>query len=156
VRRRSCRSDDRGSIAVETAILTPALVAAMGLIVVVGRLGNSKLDLDAAAQSAARTISIARSPDDARAAAEDQARASLRVGSPTCRDWTFDVTETPTEITVDITCTVDVSAASLVPVPGSLTQTASASEVLDRYREKDDEFRLSEGSDRASSGLEDA
>lgn len=131
-----CSLVDRGSVAVETAILVPALVAVMALIVVVGRLGNSKLDLDAAAQAAARTISMARSPADAIADAEDEARGTLRVGSATCRGLTFDVIETATDVTVEITCTVDISAASLVPVPGSLTQTASATEVLDLYKER--------------------
>jgi Flp pilus assembly protein TadG len=127
---------DRGTVAVETAILVPALVAVMALIVVVGRLGNSKLDLDAAAQAAARTISMARSPANAIADAEDEARATLRVGSATCRDLTFDVIETATDVTVEVTCTVDISVASFVPVPGSLTQTASATEVLDLYKER--------------------
>ena len=130
------RPGDRGSISVETAILVPALIAAMALVVVVGRVGNGKLDLDAAAQSAARTISIARSPTQAVADAERAARATLRVGSPTCREWTFEARPTSTEVTVEISCVVDLSAASMLPVPGSRTMSTSATEVIDRYREK--------------------
>ena len=129
------RLGDRGSISVETAILVPALIAAMALVVVVGRVGNGKLDLDAAAQSAARTISIARSPTQAVADAERAARATLRVGSPTCREWNFEAHPTPTEVTVEISCVVDLSAASMLPVPGSRTMSSSATEVIDRYRE---------------------
>ena len=129
-------SGDRGSIAVETAIIAPALIAVMALIVVVGRVGNSKLDVDAAAQSAARTISIARSPAEAVNDAERAARATLRVGSPTCRDWTFEAHPTSTEVTVEISCVVDLSAVSMLPLPGSRTLSASAIEVIDRYRER--------------------
>jgi Flp pilus assembly protein TadG len=129
------RGDDRGSIAVETAILVPPLVALMALVVVVGRVGNSKLDLDAAAQSAARTISIARSPEATVPEAEAVARSTLRVGSATCRAWTFETTLTTTDVTVEISCVVDLSAASMVPVPGSRTFATSATEVLDRFKE---------------------
>jgi Flp pilus assembly protein TadG len=114
----------------------PALLAVMALVVVVGRVGNSKLDLDAAAESAARTISIARSPTEAVADAEQAARATLRVGSPTCREWTFEAHPTSTEVTVEITCVVDLSAASMLPVPGSRRMVSSSTQVIDRYREK--------------------
>jgi Flp pilus assembly protein TadG len=129
------RRTDRGSVAVETAILVPPLIALMAFVVVVGRLGNSKLDLDAAAQSAARTISIARSPAGAVSEAETAARSMLRVGSATCRDWTFGVTMTATEVTVEVSCVVDLSAAPMLPVPGSRTLTTTATEVLDRFKE---------------------
>jgi Flp pilus assembly protein TadG len=129
------RDDDRGSVAVETAILAPALLAVMALVVVVGRVGNSKLDLDAAAQSAARTVSMARSPADAVAGAEAAARSTLRVGSATCRDWTFDAAITTSDVTVEISCAVDLSAASMLPVPGTAVLTTTASQVIDRYRE---------------------
>lgn len=133
--RRRRRWEDRGSVAVETAILVPPLIALMALVVVVGRVGNCKLDLDAAAQSAARTISIARSPEAAVAEAEEVARSTLRLGSATCREWTFETTLTTTEVTVEISCVVDLSAASIVPVPGSRTLATSATEVLDRFKE---------------------
>jgi hypothetical protein len=145
------RSDDRGSIAVETAILAPALIAVMALIVVVGRVGNSKLDVAAAAQSAARTISIARSPTAAVEDAERAAQATLRLGSPTCREWTFEAHPTSTEVTVEISCVVDLSAASMLPLPGSRTLSASATEVIDRHRENSGEFGLSEGSGGSNS-----
>lgn len=127
---------DRGSIAVEMAIVAPALVCVLALVAIVGRLGNSKLDLDAAAQSAARTIAIARSPQDAVDDARESAAATLRVGSPTCREWTFDAEVTTTEVTVEVTCVVDLSTTSLLPVPGSKTFSSSATEVIDRYREQ--------------------
>jgi TadE-like protein len=137
---------DRGSLAVEMAILAPALVAMLAMIVLVGRMGNSKLDLDAAAQTAARTISMARTPSKALDEAEAAARSMLSVGGPTCRDWAFVATPTATEVTVEISCVVDLSATSLLPVPGNKTLTARATEVLDRFREKGDGFSNSEAS----------
>jgi Flp pilus assembly protein TadG len=129
------RREDQGNVAVETAVLVPPLVALMALVIIIGRVGNSKLDIDAAAQSAARTISIARSPEAAVADAEAAARSTLRVGSATCRDWTFRATTTPTQVTVEMTCVVDLSAASMIPMPGNRTLASSATEVLDQYRE---------------------
>jgi hypothetical protein len=79
---------------------------------------------------------MARSPVDSVAEAERQARATLRVGSATCQDWTFDARTTSDEVTVEITCSVDLSSGSMVPLPGSITQTASATEVFDQYMER--------------------
>jgi Flp pilus assembly protein TadG len=128
--------DDPGSVAVEVAILALPLLAVMALIVVIGRLGNAKLDVDAAAQTAARTISMAHSPADAIDAARREAHDALRVGTPTCRRWTFDARLTSTDVRVDVTCIVDLSAASMIPLPGTVTQTAEASEVRDRFEER--------------------
>jgi len=150
------RREDQGNVAVETAVLVPPLIALMALVVIIGRVSNSKLDIDAAAQSAARTVSIARSPEAAIADAEAAARSTLRVGSPTCREWRFQATTTPTQVTVEITCVVDLSAASMIPVPGNRTLVSSATEVLDQYRENSGEFGISEGSGGSNPSVESA
>jgi len=129
------RDRDRGSTTVETVIIAPVFALFLALVVLAGRLSNSRGDVEAAAQYAARTISIARSPTDAIPAARQGAEATLRVGSPTCRSMQFEPAVTATEVTVTISCVVDLSAASLLPVPGNSTITESAVEPRDEHRE---------------------
>lgn len=116
-------------------IAVPALAVLLAFVVVIGRVGIAKGDLDAAAQYAARTISIARDPAAAVPAAQATARDTLQVGSPTCRSWTFDATVTSTEVTVEISCVADLSAAAVIPVPGSVRLESSFTELRDVFRE---------------------
>lgn len=129
------RAEDRGSVAVEASILVPVLVALVALALVAGRVSISKGDVAAAAQHAAREISLARTPGQGVAGAQDAARSSLQVGEPTCRAMQFSHSITATEVTVEITCTVDLSAATVLPVPGSVAVTGRATDVLDQNRE---------------------
>jgi hypothetical protein len=55
-----------------------------------------------------------------------------------CRSMGFDYGITPDEVTVTIDCQVDLSEATLLEVPGSMNVSASASEVIDQYREGED------------------
>jgi hypothetical protein len=64
----------------------------------------------------------------------------------------FDAELTETWATVTITCTVDLSDAAMLPVPGSLTVSATAEEVFDVYREKGDGFEIADRADGAGSG----
>ena len=60
-------------------------------------------------------------------------------GSAICLDMEFepdiDRSTDPGVVTVDITCTADLSQLSLVDLWGTFAFTVSAEEVLDRYRE---------------------
>jgi Flp pilus assembly protein TadG len=126
---------DPGSVAVETVILVPVLIALVATGVVAGRMSNSRGDVAAAAQHAAREISIARTPTAAVATAESNARATLQVGDPTCRSMQFTPTITASEVTVEVSCVVDLSAATTLPVPGSVIAAAQSTQAIDRYRE---------------------
>jgi Flp pilus assembly protein TadG len=137
--------EDHGSATVETVILAPVFALFLAFTVLAGRLAISHGDVDAAAHYAARAISIARSPSAVIDAAQADAEATLHVGSSTCRSMTFDAAITDTEVTVTIACVVDLSAAALLPVPGNVTVSDTATEPLDQFREDPTEFGISEG-----------
>lgn len=126
---------DHGSVSVELAILAPLVTILLMCIVLVGRVQSSRADIEAAARAAARDLSIARDPTAGIAHAEQVAASILDVGSPTCRSMTFTPNIADRIVSVTVACVVDLEAAAVLPVPGSMTLTASATEVLDLYRE---------------------
>lgn len=134
-RGRPARPDDRGSAHVELVILAVVSFLFIAFIVFVGRLNVGSASAEAAARSAARAISVARQPELAVASAEADAAAMVKLGSPMCATWQFDRVIDPAEVTVTITCNVDLSEASLLQVPGTMPITATATEVIDQYRE---------------------
>lgn len=129
------RCGDKGSITIELAILTPLFALLLGFVVLVGRIQSGRADVEAAARAAARTISLSRDSATAIPVAREDAEAVVRVGSPTCSSMGFVPTIVNGEVTVEVSCVVDLAAASLLPVPGSMTVTASASEIIDVHRE---------------------
>ena len=128
-------SGDRGSVSVELAILTPVFALMLSVVLLVGRTQSSRADIDAAAHAATRSISLARDPAAAAATARDVTADRLQVGSPSCESLTWDVEITDTDVTVRLACSVDLTEAVLLPVPGSVEVGATATEVLDRFAE---------------------
>ncbi len=126
---------DRASATVELAILAPLFTMLLGAVVFVGRVQVSRADIESAARSAARDLSIARDPTAATASARQMIDATLDVGSPTCRSLSFEPVITSELVTVRLSCQVDLQAAAMLPVPGSMTVTATATEVIDQHRE---------------------
>ncbi|MFP3901543.1 MAG: hypothetical protein ACLFXM_11865 [Acidimicrobiia bacterium] len=120
-------------------VLVVVFFAFIAAVVFAGRVTVGSAHVEAAAWSAARTMSIARDPVVARAEAEADARRTARVGSAMCRSMTFEPvvqrSTDPATVEVEVACVVDLSEALLVKVPGSLTVRASAVEVIDRHRE---------------------
>lgn len=129
--------DGRGSISVELAILAPLVGILLACIVLVGRVQTSRADIEGAARSAARDLSIARDPYAALGDVQQGVEATLHVGSPSCRSLSFTPVIGPTAVSVTIACTVDLQAAAILPIPGTMTMTltASATEIVDTYRE---------------------
>jgi Flp pilus assembly protein TadG len=129
---------DRGSAVVELIPLAVAMFAFVALIIFVGRLNIAHAHVEGAARSAARTMSIDRDPgaEATRARAEELARDLVDAGSSMCQTFSFPPpTVTDTEVTVEISCTVDVSSAAMLSVPGSMTVSGAATEPIDQYRE---------------------
>jgi Flp pilus assembly protein TadG len=128
-------SSERGSITVELAILAPLIGSLLVAVVVVGRASSARADVEAAARSAARTISIARDP----AAAVDEARAAaartVEPGSSACRTMAFSPTIAAETVDVTVSCLVDLREGAVLPLPGSLSVSGHASEVIDQHRE---------------------
>ncbi|MFD0972570.1 TadE/TadG family type IV pilus assembly protein [Plantactinospora endophytica] len=150
------RSRDRGSVSVETAILTPAFLALVALAGVAGRTAVAHEAVDAAAHDAARAASISRTALDGRTAARDAVQSRLDAEGLACTDdpvldFTgtvngqpagFDevyVTGLGTDASVVVTVTCDVSVRDLrMPLlPGVRTYStveATFASPLDRYR----------------------
>jgi hypothetical protein len=116
------------------AVFFFAPLLAVGIFV--GRMHAGYTAVESAARHAARTISIARDPAAGAGVAEADAATTVRVGSARCRDMGFTHAVTTDEVTVTISCTVDLSEATLVPgIPGVKSVSATAVEPRDRHRE---------------------
>jgi Flp pilus assembly protein TadG len=126
---------EHGSISVELAILTPIFALLLLSVVAVGRIQNSRADIESAARSAARDLSIARDPTAAIGRVRAAISQMVNVGSPGCQTLTFMPAITAETVTVVVGCVADLQDASILPLPGHMTLTATATEAIDRFRE---------------------
>lgn len=129
---------DRGSVAVETAVVAPAFVLLMLLVVYAGRISHLDASVQRAASEASRAATLAGTSEAAEQAAEDAARANLSTTSTPCSDLAIEVDTTDFRpggsVTATIRCGASMSDVALLGVPGTRTFTASSTEVIDRYR----------------------
>jgi Flp pilus assembly protein TadG len=136
------RDADPGSATIELAILAPALLALLGLVIVAGRISAAGSAVDQAAAAAARAASIARDARAAHAGAERSARDSLRDQGVTCQPLTSSVDTrgfavavgSPSSVTVSVRCAVPLAALAVPGMPGSRTVTATMTSPIDRFR----------------------
>jgi Flp pilus assembly protein TadG len=135
--RRRC-TGDRGSVAVEVAVVAPAFVFFMLLVVFAGRVSEAEGQIDRAASEAARSASLRQHPSAATADAEAVARANLDVAGVRCQ--TLDV-EVDTinfrpggRVAVTVACNASMADVTLLGVPGTRDFRSRAVEVIDRYR----------------------
>lgn len=126
---------ERGSVSVELAILAPLVGILLAAVVFVGRVQIARADVEGAARSAARELSIARDPYASLEEVRTGLASTLQVGSPSCRSMSFTPEIGATQVSVTITCTVDLQEAAVLPVPGSMAISASSTEIIDTYRE---------------------
>jgi Flp pilus assembly protein TadG len=116
--------------------LAPLFFAFIAAVVFVGKMNVGSAGVEAAARTAARTISLSRTPEIARDEAEATARKIVHEGKAMCTTMKFDAQITGQEVTVTVSCDVDLSEASLIGVPGTKTVKATATEIIDVYRER--------------------
>ncbi|GAA1167606.1 Flp pilus assembly protein TadG [Kitasatospora gansuensis] len=137
------REGDRGSAALEAAIIAPVLVAFVLIAVAAGRIQSTGGVVDAAARSGARAASLARTPEGAQQAAAEAVQEVLGGQGARCEGAErppieYGTLDTPTgrldTVTVQVSCTVRLSDLLIDVVPGSKTMTASFTSVLDHYR----------------------
>ena len=132
----SARRSDRGSVSVELVILAPLFGLLLLGVIAVGRVSNARADVDAAARMAARDLSIARDPQGRLADVERTVAETLDVGSASCRSMSMSASVADDVIEVTVSCSADLQEASVLPLPGSLNISGSASEVRDAFRER--------------------
>lgn len=135
-------SGERGSVAVEVAVLAPAFVALLLLVVFAGRVSQADGDVRRAASTAARAASMRQYPADAEIAAREAAAANLSASGVACGtlDTSVDTTRFAAGGTVAVTvrCTASMADVSLLGVPGQRTFSARSVAVIDRYRGGDE------------------
>jgi len=129
---------ERGSLAVEMALIAPGLLMIFGLILAYGRAAGVHGTLESGTRDGARSATMARSYDEALELAQRAVARAIIHTPQACRD-SLDVTVsedfTPGEpITVTSTCTYGLADLGLPGAPGSIESTSSFTSMLDPYR----------------------
>lgn len=139
-------SSDRGSMALETAIIAPALLAMLVMMIAIGRVTIAHGAIEAAARDAARQASIARDSASARSAALESARAALaREGLKCAPSVAVDTSGfsapvgTPALVAATVTCEVELGDLALAGIPGSKILTSAFSSPIDAFRARRDQ-----------------
>jgi hypothetical protein len=116
----------------------PLLVAAVLLGVLGLRVAVAHIDVAAAASAAARDASLQRTPGAAQAAATNTATVALQDKQLTCNPMqvTPDVSGYAPggTVTVDITCTIDVSDLVGLAIPTQITVSGTSTQPVDTFR----------------------
>lgn len=134
---------DRGSVALEVAILAPAILMVIVIGIVAGRTVLAANMVADAAHDAARAASLARNASDARVAAARTADTTLSGHGYTCVNPTV-TTDTsgfaapvgqPATVTVTISCTISNADLAKFPgVPGGKVIENSFTSPIDQFR----------------------
>lgn len=134
----------RGSITLEMAVLAPALLALLLLVIFAGRVTMVNQSVNSAAVAAARAATLARTPGTAKSKAAQTATATLANQHLNCASVKT-ATDTSgfavrvgraASVTSEVTCTISFADLAAIDVPGSMTLTATATSPLDTYRER--------------------
>lgn len=142
--KRTVEPRDAGMLSLELAVLTPALLLLIGLLVVAGRVSLGGGAVEQAAAAAARQASISRTAGEARTSANDAARTTLDQQGLQCSRISVSVDTggfaapvgAPAHISATVTCVVLLSDIGIPGLPGSRTVTSTALSPLDTYRER--------------------
>ncbi|MGC3995205.1 MAG: TadE/TadG family type IV pilus assembly protein [Propionicimonas sp.] len=135
-------ASERGSAAVEFAMIVPVVVLLFGLVVGGARVWLARGVVEQAAAAAARGVSQARTPADARQAARDLASAQAAVDGLRCDRWVVEVDATalatapgtPGAVSATVTCAVPLADVLVPGWPGSIDVRATSTSIVDRYR----------------------
>ena len=134
----SYRRAEDGSLAVEMAMLAPSLLVIFALIFVYGRAAQVNGTLESGTRAAARSVTLARSYDEAVETANTVLLEAMKDAPQSCQNslnvhivGTYEAGE---PVTVDADCTYDLSDLGLPGAPGTITTTSSFTSMLDPYR----------------------
>jgi Flp pilus assembly protein TadG len=130
--------DDRGSIAVEVAVIAPAFIFLLLLVVFAGKVAEADGNVERAAADGARAASLRQHPGDAVADAEAAVQADLAHAGVPCADLTTTVDTADFQpggsVAVTVRCEASMADVILLGVPGQRTFSARSVEVIDTYR----------------------
>ena len=129
---------EHGSVAVEAAVIAPALVALLLLVVLAGRVVQAEGDVQRAASAAARAASLRQFPASAAQAARQAANANLAATGMSCADLDAEVDTSAFHaggtVVVTLRCTAPLHDVALLGVPGERTFVARSAAPIDRFR----------------------
>lgn len=129
---------ERGSAAVEMAVIAPALVVLLLVVVFAGRVSQTEAEVRRAAGEGARAASLEQQPIAAELAARTAVEANLAAKGVSCaelRTIVDTILMAPGgEVSVNVRCVTDMSDLALIGVPGQRAFEARSTEVIDRYR----------------------
>lgn len=129
---------ERGSIAVEVAVIAPAFIFLMLLVVFAGKVSEAEGNVERAASAAARAASLRQHPSDATTDAETAAEENLAQAGVPCTTLTTAVDTSDFRaggtVTVTVTCEASMADVTLLGVPGTRIFRAQVVEVIDNYR----------------------
>lgn len=133
-----------GAVAIELAILTPAVILFFVVMVVAGRITLARQAAEAAAFDAARTASLARSASAAQTQATNAALSSFQSQGIECISLAVAVNTAgfgieppaPATVSVSVSCNVQLADIALPGIPGSMTLDGQFTSPLDRYRSR--------------------
>lgn len=119
-------------------IVTPIALALLCLVALVGRTSSARDTVNNAARTAARSASLERNPTAATAAASHAATDALNANGFHCAGQTVTAdisTYGPGgQVSVAVTCQVKLSDLGLLGLGGTKEVTATAVEIIDRYK----------------------
>jgi Flp pilus assembly protein TadG len=154
--RRRVPAGDRGTAAVELAIVTPVVIVMLLVVVALGRFSHGRLLVEQASAAAARSASLTSSPFQASAAARQTAAATLAGSGLSCAGVQVSVDSgsfhAGGQVAVTVTCTADLSDLALPGVPGSKTLSATSRSPLETYRQFSPGFSSSGGAGNRVAG----
>ncbi|RBQ16948.1 pilus assembly protein [Spongiactinospora rosea] len=135
----------RGSMALEAAIIAPALAALVLAVIGFGRITLAHGAIDAAARDAARQASLARDPASARTRAVASAHAALAREGLACTPTVTVNTAAfsapvgaPATVAARVSCRVDLADLALPGLPGTKHLTSEFTSPIDPYRARGD------------------
>ena len=135
------RRSERGSVSVEVAVIAPAFVFLMLLVVFAGKVSEADGNVERAAAEGARAASLRQHPGNAATDARSAVEANLATAGVSCSTLEAIVDTSDFEpggtVTVTVECTASMADVTLLGVPGTRTFTATATEVIDTYRGDD-------------------
>ena len=135
------RRSERGSVSVEVAVIAPAFVFLMLLVVFAGKVSEADGNVERAADEGARAASLRQHPGNAATDARSTVEANLATAGVSCSTLEAIVDTSDFEpggtVTVTVECTASMADVTLLGVPGTRTFTATATEVIDTYRGDD-------------------
>lgn len=135
--RRSWRADD-GSVTAQTVFAVPLLIAVLLFVVLCGRLVETRMRVDSAAQDAARAASLARTAQEAQKAARKVAAQDLGPGGSRCAGYSVSIDTSNFRpggaVRVSVRCAAAMQGLIGLGVPGTVSVNSHAVSPIDQYR----------------------